>query len=194
MSTVITVTITVNSGFRISTGQAVEAADAALDHDNPLPGRSLKGDLRASARQLLPGTRLPSGQWDDDPLVKEVFGERGGDGCPWHFGDAVLDEVHYRPRTRIALDTQRRVVPGAMLVGEEAHTAQATQTITQIAPLDAERLKLHAALLHVSARLIDGVGHGRRRGLGWVTITTDAPRIDDSVELVMDYTASRKKA
>ncbi|SHJ89732.1 CRISPR/Cas system CSM-associated protein Csm3, group 7 of RAMP superfamily [Tessaracoccus bendigoensis DSM 12906] len=190
----ITVTIKFNSAFRIATGQADDKADQVLDHGNPLPGRSLKGDLRAAARQLLPATQSGDDTWRDDPLVEEVFGAPGGDGCPWHFGDGVLNDVSYRTRARIALDPRRRVRPGAMLIGEEARTTVATQTISQTGTLTEEQRRLHGALLRVSATLIDGVGHGRRRGMGWVSVTTDSERIEDDVNLVMRYVASRRES
>lgn len=123
-----------------------------------------------------------------------MFGARGGDGCPWHFADGVLQDETYDTRVRIALDAKRRVVHGAMLVGEEAHPTAATQTITQTGPLSDDQLLLHSALIRISATLIDGIGHGRRRGMGWVTVTTDSPSIDDDVDVVMQYAATRKGA
>lgn len=112
-------------------------------------------------------------------------GDAAGTRAVWHFSDARVDaaEDRYRSRTRVSIDEQRRARPGALFVGEELHIPKATATISQIGLVPEERKRAHVALLHLSARLVDGLGSDRRRGLGWVTITSDAP---DDVATMID--------
>lgn len=184
-------TITFHGPFRISAGHAGEGADHVIDKDNPLPATSLKGLLRDAARRVLPSTIGVGESWNDHRLVNEVFGWRGGQQCPWHFSDATSRETdvasRVQSRVRIRLKNNRTVVPGAMFVAEELHIRQASAEITQRRPLSGEQRALHEALLHVSARLIDGLGSSRRRGLGWVSVATDATDLDAMVRLLTDY-------
>lgn len=185
--TTVTLTITFNTAFRIATGRAGEGGDQIIDRENPLPASSLKGVLRDAARQLLPASPTADDKWQDHPLVTEVFGGRGSRQSPWHFSDAEISAPRYKSRVRIRVGENRKVEPGAMFVGEELYAPSATATITKVRPLCAEATTLHAALLHVASRLVDGIGADRRRGLGWVSIATDAAEINAQVALLMEH-------
>lgn len=185
--TTITLTITFNTAFRIATGRAGEGADDVIDPDNPLPASSLKGVLRDAARQLFPPKLTGDDEWRDHPLVNEVFGWRGSQQSPWHFSDGEIDNPRYKSRVRIAVGENRKVEPGAMFVGEELYASTASATITRVRPLSDERTELHAALLHVASRLVDGIGADRRRGLGWVSVSTDSTDIEAQVAMVMEH-------
>ncbi len=54
------------SPFRISTGAAAAGVNATIDRNDPLPATSLKGVMRATAKQLL---------GEDAELVGQVFGD-----------------------------------------------------------------------------------------------------------------------
>lgn len=192
-------TLRFHGPFRISSGHAGEGTDHTIDRDNPLPATSLKGVLRDAARLVLPtkwedesSADTPEDKtWEDDPLVNAVFGWRGGQQSPWHFSDAIFPEgdldARVQNRVRIRLGENRTVAPGAMFLAEELHVQEATAEITQRRPLTEEQRNLHEALLHVSARLVDGLGASRRRGLGWVSIVTDARDLGGMVQLLSDY-------
>lgn len=185
--TTITLTITFNTAFRIATGRAGEGADQVIDRDNPLPASSLKGVIRDAARQLLRPTLKSDDEWSDHPLVNEVFGWRGSQQSPWHFSDGELDNPRYKSRVRVAVGENRKVEPGAMFVGEELYASTASATLTRVRPLSDERADLHAALLHVASRLVDGIGSDRRRGLGWVSVSTDSTDIGAQVAMLMEH-------
>lgn len=187
--TTIKLTIRFNQPFRVSAGHGAGDVDDVIDRTNPLPATSLKGVLRDAARLLLPGT-TEGDSYIDHPLVREVFGSRGGHDPAWHFSDATFDNAaddSYRPRTRVSIDEHRRARPGALYVGEELHVTEATAEISQIGQIREEQKPRHLALLHLSARLVDGLGADRRRGLGWVSISTEADEkeIHDMVNTVV---------
>ena len=161
--------ITFNGSFRIGSGRSGVMLDDVLDPDRLLPGTSLKGVMREAARALFPMVDDAT----DHPMVAEVFGTTRS-RSPWHWDDAEFAvEPSIRPKARIALDDRRRTEPGALFVVEAAHTSTATATIWQQDQIDPSRVEIHLALLSISARLVEGIGADRRRGLGWVTITTN---------------------
>ncbi len=180
--------ITFNQPFRVAAGHCAEDANDVIDRENPLPATSLKGVLRDAARLLLPGTGQGDDYQDQD-LVNEVFGRPGRHEASWHFSDTVFESDlganRYAIRARVSIDERRRARPGALYVGEELEVAQATAEITQISMLDSEQQLKHLALLHLAARLVDGLGSDRRRGLGWVSISTGATNIEEMVDMVL---------
>ena len=184
--TTIKLDITFNQPFRVASGRGKGDVDDVIDRENPLPSTTLKGVIRDAARLLLPGTGRGD-EFKDHPLVVEVFGGRGSHDVIWHFSDPVLQAVtddSYRSRTRVSIDEHRRARPGALYVAEELHVTKAIAEITQIGKVAEGREALHLALLHLAARLVDGVGADRRRGLGWVSITTNAT--DEEVRTMVD--------
>lgn len=184
--TTIQLDITFNQPFRVATGHGHGDVDDVINRENPLPSTSLKGVIRDAARLLLPGTGQGK-DYRDHQLVEEVFGGPGHHDVIWHFSDpsfSAITDDSYRTRTRVSIDEHRRARPGALYVGEELHTERATAEINQVGILGEERKAVHVALLHVAARLVDGLGADRRRGLGWVTITTQAS--DDEIKDMVD--------
>ena len=166
--TTIELDIRFNTAFRISQGYGQGEVDDVIDEENPLPATSLKGVMRDAARMVLPGKRQGD-KYVDHHLVDAVFGKRGSNSSPWNFSDGKLGHTYdprerIRVRSRVAIDERRRARDGALLFAEE--------------------LEKHVALLHVAARLVDGIGADRRRGLGWVSITTDTDDIEAMVDRI----------
>lgn len=178
--TTIRLEICFNAAFRISQGHGQGEASDMIDEENPLPATSLKGVMRDAARMVLPGKRQGD-KYADHHLVDAVFGKRGS-SSPWNFSDGELGDTGApRVRARVAIDERRRARAGALFFAEELHADRATAMISLTRPLPPGELEKHVALLHVAARLVDGMGAGRRRGLGWVSITTDADDIEAMV-------------
>lgn len=158
------------SPFRVSTGQAAAGVDATIDEGDPLPATSLKGVMRATAKQLL---------GEHAPLVDEVFGN-SKQPCPWHWGDAVPVAGHWaQPQVtaRVQIDPSTRTATRDMLaLAEETAAARAEFVLTRMAPVvDAG---LHAAVLAIAARATRSLGAARRRGLGWVSISCPDVTLD----------------
>ncbi|MGH3902435.1 MAG: RAMP superfamily CRISPR-associated protein [Pseudonocardiaceae bacterium] len=158
------------SPFRVSTGQAAEGVDATIDRRDPLPATSLKGVMRATAKQLL---------GEEAPLVGEVFGDAKLP-CRWHWGDAVpTGQSWARPQitARVQIDPTTRTAKHDMLaLAEETTAARAEFVITRMGPVD--DVGLHAAVLAIAARGTRSLGAARRRGLGWVSITCPDVTLD----------------
>lgn len=151
------------SPFRVSTGQAAAGVNATIDTGDPLPSTSLKGVMRATAKQLL-------GETSD--LVAAVFGNAARP-CAWHWGDAVPVGGRWAApliTARVRIDPTSHTATRDMLaLAEETATARAEFVITRMAPV--EDVELHAAVLALAARGTRSLGAARRRGLGWVSIT-----------------------
>lgn len=180
----LTLKITFNSSFRIGSGRSGNMLDDVLDRDRLLPGSSLKGVMREAARALFPMLDEAT----DHRLVSEVFGTTRNPS-PWHWDDAEFTaNPKIRPQSRIALDARRRTQPGALFVVETAHTPHATATIWQQDQIVAGQLQAHLALLNLAARLVEGLGADRRRGLGWVTISTDRHECDKDIAILFPQT------
>lgn len=153
--------------MRIATGRAQRGLDAVLDPER-LPASSLKGVMRAAAREVL-GL--------DEAAVAAVFGAPGSPSA-WAWSDAELPDgpdKEITTRVRVPIDASTGVAAtGGMLHAEELWLdAPISFTIEQVAALDdADR---QAEVLAAAAMAVKGVGASRRRGLGW---TTWRPSID----------------
>jgi hypothetical protein len=166
------------SPFRVSTGQAAEGVDATIDTSDPLPATSLKGVMRASAKQIL---------GEHAPLVGEVFGDARRP-CRWHWGDAVpVGKSWARPQiaARIQIDAATGTAKRDMLaLAEETTAARAEFVLTRMGPVD--DVGLHAAVLAIAARSTRSLGAARR--LGWVSITCPDLTLDRAtVEKVLTW-------
>ncbi|MFC7343248.1 RAMP superfamily CRISPR-associated protein [Saccharopolyspora griseoalba] len=162
--------ITFHSPFRVSTGHAAPGLDTGVDGANPLPASSLKGVMRATASQLLGEVRL----------VDEVFGSPEQES-PWLWRDAVGNWDQPKPATRVSLDAETHAAAKDMLVvQEQIGTDSARFTITQRHRLDEQDFAKHRLVLAVAGQATRSLGGNRRRGLGWVTITSESPKLDDS--------------
>jgi CRISPR/Cas system CSM-associated protein Csm3 (group 7 of RAMP superfamily) len=151
------------SPFRISTGEAAAGVDATIDTGDPLPATSIKGVMRATAKQLL-------GEQAD--LVGRVFGNAQRP-CRWHWGDAVpIGDSWASPQitARVRIDAATHTAKHDMLaLAEETTAARAEFVITRMEPVS--DVEMHAAVLAIAARGTRSLGAARRRGLGWVSIT-----------------------
>lgn len=148
--------------FRVATGRADRGMDSVGDDDVPLPAASLKGLMLAEARRFF-----------DDALVNAIFGSVGGAGV-WAWTDAVFETPPRRvPRSRIAIDpTTNTVTGGALQSGEQLWADRATFAVEPVAPINAECMAEHRAVLACAAGGVHALGAERRRGMGWVDIAT----------------------
>lgn len=163
-------TITFHSPFRVSTGHAAPGLDAGVDAENPLPASSIKGVMRATAAQLL----------GENPLVDEVFGSPTQES-PWLWHHATGEWDAPKPAARVSINSTTHAAAHDMLaVHEQIGADTAHFTVTQRHPLDERTLATHRLVLAVAGQATRSLGGGRRRGLGWVTITCDDPKLDDS--------------
>jgi CRISPR/Cas system CSM-associated protein Csm3 (group 7 of RAMP superfamily) len=158
------------SPFRVSTGEAAAGVDATIDLRDPLPATSLKGVMRASAKQLL---------GEQAQLVGRVFGDAERP-CPWHWGDALPTGGRWAPKqitARVQIDKTSHTATRDMLaLAEETTAARAEFVITRMGLVD--DVELHATVLAIAARGTRSLGAARRRGLGWVSITCPAVTLD----------------
>jgi CRISPR/Cas system CMR subunit Cmr4 (Cas7 group RAMP superfamily) len=158
-------TIVFHTPFRVATGRAGDGSDSVVDPTMPLPASSLKGVMRAAARDLL-GV---SEQW-----VKLVYGWSQLQS-PWSWSDAVLTAGNgqplVRPRARIQIDPDTgTVAKGALGIADEVLAKTAEFRVDRAGYLTAEHREHHQTILVASARAVTGLGGSRRRGLGWVSI------------------------
>lgn len=180
MSDILTFRVTFHTPFRVATGSPSEGADAATDRRVPVPGSSVKGVMRAAARDVLGGCG-PRQSGGDHPLVTEVFGDverLGGpaeaNACPWHWDDVDLGLPLPEPQLRNRIRVDRELgtaASGHLLVAEELAPMTGTLQIWRSGRIAPNRLDPQRALLAVSAALVDGVGADRRAGTGWVSLT-----------------------
>ncbi|WP_411129744.1 RAMP superfamily CRISPR-associated protein [Streptomyces sp. x-19] len=178
------VTLTFHGPFRIATGMGRPGIDDTVDPCNLLPASSLKGLMRDSAEQLLPG--LPR-------LVEAVF---GGPHCPTAWGWEAArfpDEPVVVTRARVSLDEDSGAAKrDHLLFGEEVWARTAEFTVTQYGPLpeiDGPPLDRegHLAVLACAAAGVHSLGAVRRRGLGWAQCTPEEPGVDEA--LITRFTA-----
>jgi CRISPR/Cas system CSM-associated protein Csm3 (group 7 of RAMP superfamily) len=162
------VTITFHGPFRVATGSARGGTDETVDLADPLPASSLKGLMRACARELLPGAR---------GLVDAVFGT-AAEPSPWHWEPVVFattPQPHTRARVKIDPVTGT-AADGHLMFGEELWATTGRFRVTGpghwIHPHPEED---HRTVLVCAAAGVKSLGADRRRGLGWVSLVPDAP-------------------
>lgn len=157
-------TITFHGPFHVGSGVASQGLDRVVDHVKPLPATSLKGVMRAAARDL--GVR--------PQVVTEIFGGPGGAGSPWWWSDAEFDtsDMVFDRLARIRVDDESGLVKrGFLMMGEVVWAPRArfrVAPLVSLDPTDADRDRL---VLRAAARAVVAVGGSRRRGEGWVTMT-----------------------
>lgn len=165
--------------FRVSTGAGADGVDVTVDPRDPLPSTSLKGVMRATAGQLF-GRHAP--------LVGEVFGTPATES-PWAWSRAVPvlgDWSRPRPASRVKLNSDHSAEHDMLVIAEQVDAAAAVFTVTQRTPLPPEALAQHRALLAVSAQATRSLGGNRRRGLGWVHISSpDGAPTRADIELLL---------
>ncbi|MFJ6105285.1 RAMP superfamily CRISPR-associated protein [Streptomyces sp. NPDC092359] len=167
--------MTFHGPFRVATGTARPGVNAPVERSDLLPASSLKGLMRHSAEQLLPG--LPR-------LVEQVF---GGPRTPtaWAWSSARFsEEPIVRTRVRVSLDEKTgAALRDHLLYGEEVWARTAEFDITRHAQLAEPSLSEddHLTVLACAASGVHSIGSGRRRGLGWVQCTATEPAVDTAL-------------
>lgn len=159
--------IAFHTPFRVGTGSARNGLDDSVNRDNPLPGSSLKGLMRAASREVL-------GAPDD--LIGAVFGTERIES-PWAWTDAEVDLAGVPVQARIKIDDASGTVQKDFLfIAEQIESGGASFEIVQRSRIGAQELPRHEALLTLAALAVRQIGADRRRGLGWVTIAPAAGR------------------
>lgn len=179
MTDTVTFRVEFHTPFRVATGSAGDGADTVVDRKVPVPGPTVKGLMRAAARDVL-GGKGPRQDGGDHPLVVEVFGDtpsapgRDDGDSPWHWNDVEFDTAPAEPvlgnRIRIDPDTGT-VARGALMVAQQLPPAVGRIEIWRSGQVPTTRLAVHQALLRLCAALVDSAGGDRRAGLGWVSLS-----------------------
>jgi CRISPR/Cas system CSM-associated protein Csm3 (group 7 of RAMP superfamily) len=182
MTDALTFRIDFHGPFRVSTGRATgRGADEGVDRALPLPGESLKGLMRASARVLLACAR------ETEPsLIQRVFGTAAR-SSPWSWSAASPTSGPWRDptlATRVRIDavTHTAVEDYLATVEQVWAPAAASFTVERTALIEPDDLHDQMLLLRAAAGGVHALGADRRRGLGWVTVTCPAdPMTEDDV-------------
>lgn len=159
--------------FHVGAGSANQGLDRILDRENPLPATSLKGLMRAAASERL---RI------NPFLCEKVFGTSstpaGGcrHGSPWRWSDAELADGNFQRTARIRITDEGITDRGFLMLGETLWAKHADFTVELAQLIPVEQLAVHRIVLRACALAIDGIGGGRRRGEGWVSVT----QVDDN--------------
>ncbi|WP_051209227.1 RAMP superfamily CRISPR-associated protein [Propionicicella superfundia] len=158
-------TIRFHGPFHVGTGRPEPGLDNAVDRDTPLPASSLKGLMRAAARESL-GVR--------ETLVDDVFG-KPRQPAPWWWSDAQFAvPIAVTSTTRISVDDATGLAKrGFLMFGEHAWAEPATFCVEPRVRLSDEQYSVHSLVLRAAALAVLGLGGGRRRGEGWVSIEDD---------------------
>ncbi|MGW2476580.1 RAMP superfamily CRISPR-associated protein [Streptomyces sp. NPDC001665] len=158
--------------FRVATGRAHEGTDLTVNRADLIPASSIKGLLRASAAQLLPGRH---------DLLGAVFGT-AITPTPWHWGQVRFNDTpEVVPRARVSLDPDTGAARNNhLLLGEEVWATTAELTISRQGHVPADQLADHRTVLACAAAGVHTLGGDRRRGLGWVTCTPH-PAVDEAL-------------
>ncbi|MEW1734427.1 RAMP superfamily CRISPR-associated protein [Nocardia beijingensis] len=155
--------------MRVSTGRARPGVDAAIDMSDPLPATSLKGVMRATATQLLGA---------DDTRIGDVFGSPQRE-CRWEWSNAAPQTLWAPPQRATRIRVENHVATDDMLgCAEQTYTTAATFTVTAIDEPPDPELATHIAILTIAATATRALGAGRRRGTGWVHITSETHPVD----------------
>lgn len=160
-------TIAFHGPFHVSTGGTALGLDRTVDRDRPLPSTSIKGLIRAEAKERL---RMP------DAFIAEIFGAPGGIVSAWWWSDAevVMPANAVMESARIRVDeASETAMDGSLMFGESIWATSARFRVGLRRPLSEEDLGRHSAVLRVAAASVTSLGGQRRRGEGWVTITPD---------------------
>jgi hypothetical protein len=177
--TVLGFTIRFHSPFRVGAAYARDGVDAAVDLDDPLPADSLKGLMRAAARELLGG---------DHRAAAAVFGTPASPS-PWSWsaarppGRGWSEADLSGSRHRVTIDpATHSAVKDHLVLGEQVWVPSARFEVTRTGYLDAGDLPEadHVLVLRCAAGGVHGLGAWRRRGLGWAGITPDEGDISEA--------------
>jgi len=151
--------------FRVGGASPDAGLDAPLDRDNPLPGSSLKGLMKARAAELVNALSLQDPSVGD-PIAR-IFGSSHQRGS-WEWTDAEFP-VDPIPSASPHLRVGERGVAVTGMVRFEEHYWSKTAAFTVI-PRPALARPGDAPLIHAAACAVTTLGGSRRRGEGWVSI------------------------
>lgn len=152
-------TIAFHGPFHVG-GSAQEGLDRRLDPEFLLPGSSLKGLMRAEARERL---------GINEELVTATFGAPGGRPSPWWWSGAEFDNRPALGRFARIRRTEAGVTDrGFLLMGESVWATTARFVIEPVAP---EATAGQRRLLRAAAASVTALGGARQRGEGFVSIT-----------------------
>lgn len=169
--------VTFHGPFHVATGVPELGVDRPVDPANPLPASSLKGLMRAAARDQL-GLRdeVVNAVFGDDPTQE---GRAPGQlkGSPWWWSDADLGEQPTVTNVaRIRVDDDAGIVArGFIMFGKHVWADTASFVVEQVG--DVADARIDTLVLRASAMAVLSLGGQRRRGEGWVTI---APGADEA--------------
>lgn len=175
--------ITFHGPFHVARGQAAGGNDRTVDRKQLLPASSLKGLLRAEAREQLELRRS---------LIDEVFGARRP--SPWVWSDASMTgpgEVRRSARIRIGDAERGQAEDEFLMIGQQVWATSAVFSVEQWSEIPPERIADHLLVLTAAALSVTALGGARRRGEGWVSIsrrgfTWDADSTTSLLELRED--------
>ena len=157
--TTLTFEIKFHGWFTVGADLGRDGIDVAVDHDDPLPGDSLKGLMRATAVELV----------GDAALVGLTFGTPRSPS-PWAWTSA-RGPWTFTTGNRIAIhDETGAARKDHLLLSEQVWAPEAHFTVSRTARLDGEAFAAQVNLLVASALAVHHVGTWRRRGLGWVGV------------------------
>lgn len=156
-------TINFHGPFRVGGAATAGGLDAPVNRENLLPASSLKGVMRAEAKERL---GLPA------TLVNEVFGHSQR-RSPWWWSDADLGETEIRLSSKVKVDDRGRAERGFVRFSEQVWADKATFTVEQTGAIAPDRMAVHQVVLQASAASVTALGASRRRGEGWVSIASD---------------------
>ena len=152
------------TAFRVGASAGRDGVDAPVDRLRPLAADHLKGIIRASARETL---RL------HPDIVTRVFGSTSSPS-PWSWSDAQpLDGKRWEPgyRHRVSINEKSHTAQeGALVLSEDVWAPRAGFEVTWVAAGEPDHD--HVLVLMASAAATHAIGAWRRRGLGWVSITS----------------------
>jgi hypothetical protein len=177
----LTGTVTFHGPFLVSSGLSAQGVDLRSRTDAKVPAASIKGVMRAAARDVL---------GISPELIAQVFGVPGTEGVwAWTHAGSGEDFVVWT-RTRNRLDSATHMtVDEALAVTDEVYAKRPLPfRIEPIGPVtDEQRL-----LLVASAFAVTSIGSGRNRGMGAVTVRLDHPI--SAADLVEFVTSHRRPA
>ena len=170
-------TVTFLGPFAVATGTASGGLDHRVDLATPLPSSSLKGLMRHEARVAL---GAPA-RW-----VDRIFGDSHGNPAAWRWTDAKLvDLAKTSLWSRVKLDEGGRSEERLLTVGEQIW---ADSAIFSVVPAGEAKVA-DQVLLPAAARHISSLGHQRRRGFGWVSVTDGLPWTEQDSRTLLEEMA-----
>lgn len=174
-------TITFHQPFLISSGLSSDGVDLRARADAKVPAASIKGVMRAAARDIL---ELNAG------LVEQVFGRPGRKGTwAWtHAGSAEDFTTWTRTRNRLDAATHTTVEEALAVTDEVYAKGPVAFAIEPLGALETD----HLLLLVAAAFAVPSIGSGRNRGMGTVTMRMASPAGITSDDLVAFVQANRR--